>query len=139
MTLDESIHGLRLRVMRRAEQIGNVSQVCREFGISRTLFYRWRRRFERYGVDGVHPAPDAGARAGRPGAGRRRRPSGWCRAWRSARGPGAAAGSPAIWPGPGSSAWRPAPCSGSCAESAWPRGGRGWPCSSSRRSRRWGC
>ena len=44
MTLDESIQGLRVRVMRRAEQIGNVSQVCTEFGISRTLFYRWRRR-----------------------------------------------------------------------------------------------
>ena len=28
MTLDESIQGLRLRVMRRAEQVGNVSQVC---------------------------------------------------------------------------------------------------------------
>ena len=46
MTLDESIQGLRLRVMRRAEQLGNVRQVCTEFGISRTLFYRWRRRFE---------------------------------------------------------------------------------------------
>ena len=55
MTLDESIQGLRLRVMQRAERVGNVSQVCREFGISRTLFYRWRRRIERYGVDGVHP------------------------------------------------------------------------------------
>lgn len=24
-------------------------------GISRTIFYRWRKRLERYGVDGVHP------------------------------------------------------------------------------------
>ena len=65
MTLDESIQGLRLRVMRRAEQVGNVSQVCREFGISRTLFYRWRRRVERYGVDGLHPRRTQ-ARRGRP-------------------------------------------------------------------------
>ena len=65
MTLDESIQGLRLRVMRRAEQVGNVSQVCREFGISRTLFYRWRRRVERYGVEGLHPRRTQ-ARRGRP-------------------------------------------------------------------------
>jgi transposase InsO family protein len=65
MTLDESIQGLRLRVMRRAEQIGNVSQVCMEFGISRTLFYRWRRRFEQYGPDGLHPRRAQGRR-GRP-------------------------------------------------------------------------
>jgi transposase InsO family protein len=26
-----------------------------ELGISRTIFYRWRKRLERYGVDGVHP------------------------------------------------------------------------------------
>lgn len=54
MTLDESIQGLRLRVIQRAEVIG-VSAACREVGISRTLFYRWRRRLERYGIDGVHP------------------------------------------------------------------------------------
>jgi transposase InsO family protein len=65
MTLDESIQGLRVRVMRRAEQIGNVSQVCTEFGISRTLFSRWRRRFETYGADGLHPRRTQGRR-GRP-------------------------------------------------------------------------
>lgn len=54
MTLDESIQGLRLRVIKRAERVG-VSAACRELGISRTLFYRWRRRLEQYGVDGVHP------------------------------------------------------------------------------------
>jgi transposase InsO family protein len=54
MTLDESIQGMRLRVMQRAEAIG-VSAACREAGISRTLFYRWRRRLQRYGVDGIHP------------------------------------------------------------------------------------
>lgn len=54
MTLDESIQGMRLRVLKRAMLVG-VSAVCRETGISRTLFYRWRRRFQRYGPDGVHP------------------------------------------------------------------------------------
>src|SRR5260370_36019412 len=32
-----------------------VSAAGREAGISRTLFYRWRQRLQRYGVDGVHP------------------------------------------------------------------------------------
>ncbi|HXL54322.1 MAG TPA: helix-turn-helix domain-containing protein [Gemmatimonadales bacterium] len=51
MTLDESVHGMRLRVIERAQVQGNVSAVCRELGISRTVFYRWRNRLERYGVD----------------------------------------------------------------------------------------
>jgi len=55
MTLEEKVHGLRLHVIRRAAELGNVSQACREAGISRALFYRWRQRLERYGPDGVHP------------------------------------------------------------------------------------
>jgi transposase InsO family protein len=54
MTLDESIQGMRLQVMRRAAEIG-VSAACRELAISRTLFYRWQQRLSRYGVDGLHP------------------------------------------------------------------------------------
>ena len=33
MTLDDSVHGMRLRVMQRAQALGNVSAVCRELGI----------------------------------------------------------------------------------------------------------
>jgi transposase len=65
MTVDESVHGMRLRVIERAQVLGNVSVVCRELGISRTLFYRWRKRLERYGVDGGHPRRQRG-RAGCP-------------------------------------------------------------------------
>jgi transposase len=65
MTLDEKVHGLRLHVIQRAAQLGNVSRACREAGISRTLFYRWRQRLERYGQDGVHPRRHR-ARPGRP-------------------------------------------------------------------------
>ena len=54
MTLDESIQGMRLQVVRRATEVG-VSAACREAGISRTLFYRWQKRLSRYGVDGLHP------------------------------------------------------------------------------------
>ena len=49
MTLDESVHGMRLPVIERAQVVGNISAVCRKLGISRTLFYRWRTRRERYG------------------------------------------------------------------------------------------
>ena len=45
--------------------LGNVSAVCRELGISRTLFYRWRTRLERYGSDGLHPAAVGSGRAAR--------------------------------------------------------------------------
>ena len=65
MTLDDSILGMRLRVMRRAQELGNTSGACREAGISRTRFYRWRHRFERYGPDGLHPRRRQ-ARPGRP-------------------------------------------------------------------------
>jgi transposase InsO family protein len=54
MTLDESIQGMRLQVIRRANEVG-VSTACREAGISRTLFYRWQQRLAVYGVDGLHP------------------------------------------------------------------------------------
>ena len=55
MTLEDSIHSQRLRVLREAERLGNVSEACRRHGMSRTLFYRLRQRLEQYGPDGVHP------------------------------------------------------------------------------------
>jgi hypothetical protein len=67
MTLEDSIHTQRLRVLRDAERLGNVSEACRRHGMSRTLFYRLRKRFELYGPDGVHPKRRQ-ARAGRPPA-----------------------------------------------------------------------
>jgi transposase InsO family protein len=65
MTLEDKVHAFRLRVLQRAEELGNVSAACREAGISRTLYYRWRKRFTRYGIDGLHPRRTA-SRPGRP-------------------------------------------------------------------------
>ena len=65
MTLEQKVHGLRLHVIQRAEQLGNVRRACQEAGISRALFYRWRRQLERYGPDGVYPRRHR-ARPGRP-------------------------------------------------------------------------
>ncbi|UCF87948.1 MAG: IS481 family transposase [bacterium] len=55
MTLVDSVHQFRLHAMSYAAALGNVSQACRDLGISRTLFYRWKARFERYGSDGLRP------------------------------------------------------------------------------------
>jgi transposase InsO family protein len=67
MTLEDSILAFRLRVMARAEELGNIARACREFGISRTLFYRWRKRYMLYGPDGLHPRRQT-AQRGRPPA-----------------------------------------------------------------------
>jgi transposase-like protein len=43
MTLEDKVHVSRLHVLQRAEQLSNVSAACRDAGILRTLFYRWRK------------------------------------------------------------------------------------------------
>ena len=44
----------RLAVLRHAEEVtGNVAATCRYYGISRSLFYTWQRRFDAGGVDGL--------------------------------------------------------------------------------------
>ena len=65
MTLDDSIQGFRLRVLREAQRSGNVSATCRRYDVSRTVFSRWRARLVRYGPDGLHPKRRT-ARPGRP-------------------------------------------------------------------------
>ncbi len=65
MTLEDNVHAFRLRLFERAERLGNVSAACRELGVSRSLYYQLRKRFVRYGRDGLHPKRRRG-RAGRP-------------------------------------------------------------------------
>ena len=44
----------RLAVIRHAEEVtGNVAQTCRYFGITRQTFYRWLRRYEEKGLEGL--------------------------------------------------------------------------------------
>ena len=63
MTLEDKVHGFRLHLFRRAQELRNVSAACRECGVSRSLYYQLRGRFVRYGPDGLHPT----RRRGRPG------------------------------------------------------------------------
>jgi transposase-like protein len=40
----------RLRMLQHAQSVsGNVSQTCRFFGVSRWLYYIWKKRFEKKG------------------------------------------------------------------------------------------
>lgn len=51
----------KLRILRHADQAGNVSKTCRYFGISREIFYRWKRSYERYGEESLinsKPCPE---------------------------------------------------------------------------------
>jgi transposase InsO family protein len=44
----------RLGVIRHVEEVThNVAKTCRYFGISRTAFYRWYKRYQRYGEEGL--------------------------------------------------------------------------------------
>ena len=44
----------RLAVLGHAEEVsGNVAATCRYYGISRTLFCRWRNRFDELSEDGL--------------------------------------------------------------------------------------
>lgn len=62
MTLEQKVLALRLFVMQRAQELRSVTEACRQLGISRTLFYRWRSRFLRHGEDGLRPRPPRRAR-----------------------------------------------------------------------------
>jgi transposase InsO family protein len=46
----------RLAIIRHAHEVtGNVALTCRYFGISRTLYYTWLRRYEELGLEGFRP------------------------------------------------------------------------------------
>ncbi len=46
----------RLAIIRHAQEVsGNVALTCRYFGISRTLFYTWLRRYDELGLEGLRP------------------------------------------------------------------------------------
>lgn len=68
MTLEEKVVQTRRHVIQRAAAGIPVARVCREAGLSRTLFYRWKRRYLRYGDAGLHPRPERPRRWGRQSA-----------------------------------------------------------------------
>ncbi|MFH1312653.1 MAG: helix-turn-helix domain-containing protein [Candidatus Eisenbacteria bacterium] len=52
----------KLRVLRYAEKVGDISKACRHFGVSRQIFYDWKHRYERDGENGLinyKPCPES--------------------------------------------------------------------------------
>ena len=48
----------RLAVLQHAEEVsGSVAATCRYYGISRTVFYRWKHRYETKASTGSRTAP----------------------------------------------------------------------------------
>lgn len=47
----------KLKVLELAEALGNVTEACRQHGISRTSFYEYKRRFEEHGLTGLKDLP----------------------------------------------------------------------------------
>jgi transposase InsO family protein len=53
MTEHDVLFGFRLRLFTLAEEVGSVSEACRQMGVARSTYYVWKRRLERYGLDGL--------------------------------------------------------------------------------------
>jgi len=58
---------VRLRMMLWYEEHGrNAALTCRHFGVSRDMFYRWRRRYEQSGVGGLEDGSHRPKRVRKP-------------------------------------------------------------------------
>lgn len=54
MSHDDVIHRFRLALFARAGEVG-VTQACREFGVHRSTYYRWRQKVQQWGLDALRP------------------------------------------------------------------------------------
>jgi len=64
----------RLAIIRHAEEVsGSVARTCRYYGISRPTFYKWLRRYEELGIEGLRDRSRAAAHEPK----RHKRPRSW--------------------------------------------------------------
>lgn len=47
----------KLSVLELAQTLGNVSEACRQRGVSRTIYYEYKRRFQTHGLEGLKDLP----------------------------------------------------------------------------------
>ncbi len=47
----------RLRILKLAQKLGNVSEACRRLGVSRSQYYQYKRRFQDHGLEGLVDRP----------------------------------------------------------------------------------
>jgi len=55
MTPSEREIRRKLRVLNYAKEIGNISKACRFFGLSRQAFHNWKRKYDKFGEQGLAP------------------------------------------------------------------------------------
>lgn len=55
MTHEDIVYDRRMRLIEYAAKIGNVSEACRVFGVSRKTYYEWINRAEKYGLSALLP------------------------------------------------------------------------------------
>ena len=53
MTQEEIILRYRIYLLLRAKPIKNISSAYRMFGVSRTIFYKYKQRYVTYGIEGL--------------------------------------------------------------------------------------
>jgi len=53
MTADELLATHRIRILELAQELGNVSEACRQGRLTRTQFYVYKRRYELHGFEGL--------------------------------------------------------------------------------------
>lgn len=57
MNAMERVVHQKLSVLELAQTLGNVSEACRQRGVSRTQFYEYKRRFQTHGIAGLKDLP----------------------------------------------------------------------------------
>ena len=55
MTHDDIVYDRRVRLINYAAEIGNVTEACRVFGVSRKTYYEWLKKAEAYGLSALLP------------------------------------------------------------------------------------
>jgi len=55
VTPAQIIYQRRVALLALAEELGNVAAACRSFGVSRTRYYEWKQRADRFGLEALMP------------------------------------------------------------------------------------
>lgn len=53
MIFDDITAEKRELIIRHADKTKNISETCRFFGVSRTAYYKWLERYNKYGLEGL--------------------------------------------------------------------------------------
>lgn len=56
-TAEKKVIRHKLSALELAQQLGNIAEACRRRGISRTIFYEYKRRFQTHGLEGLKDLP----------------------------------------------------------------------------------